>query len=92
MLTSKKGISAMKVQRVMGFGATRRLGTCATASAASQDKEFRKLMGIVEVDETFIGGKVVNRHRRKRGRRKQDGTLKIAWSVRSSARATSWRE
>ena len=31
------------------------------------DEEFRKLMGIVEVDETFIGGKRGNRHKDKKG-------------------------
>ena len=33
MLTSKKGISARQIHRYMGFGATRRLGMFATASA-----------------------------------------------------------
>ena len=33
MTTSKKGISARQIHRYMGFGPTRRLGTCATASA-----------------------------------------------------------
>ena len=33
MLTSKKGMSACKSMRIMGFGSTKRPGTCATASA-----------------------------------------------------------
>ncbi len=68
MLTSKKGISARQVHRYMGFGS---YGTawymCHRIRTALVDKEFQKLMGIVEVDETFIGGKWYNKHKDKRG-------------------------
>jgi hypothetical protein len=37
---------------------------CHRVRAGLQDKDFRKLMGIVEVDETFVGGKAKNRHDR----------------------------
>ncbi len=68
MLTAKKGISAMQVQRHMGFGSYKTAWyVCHRIRTALQDKEFRKLMGIVEVDETFIGGKGHNRHKSKRG-------------------------
>jgi transposase-like protein/ribosomal protein L37AE/L43A len=66
MLTSKKGISALQVQRVMGFGS---YGTahsmCHKIRAALVEPEV-KLGGIVEVDETFVGGKAKNRHWYKR--------------------------
>jgi hypothetical protein len=66
MLTSKKGMSARQVWRYMGFGSLKTAWyMCHRIRAALQDKEFKKLMGIVEVDETFIGGKAYN----KRGRR-----------------------
>lgn len=69
MLGAKKGISALQIQRHMGFGSYKTAWyVCHRIRAALQDKEFRKLMGIVEVDETFIGGKKSNRHKSKRGK------------------------
>src|SRR5579863_4812526 len=58
MLTSKKGISARQIHRFMGFGSYKTAWyVCHRVRAALQDKDFRKLMGIVEVDETYYGGK-----------------------------------
>lgn len=57
MLTSKKGVSALEVHRVIGTGSYRTAwNMCHRIRAALIDKEFRKLMGIVEADETYIGG------------------------------------
>jgi hypothetical protein len=68
MLTSKKGISSLQIMRVMGFGSYKTaLYMTHRVRAALVDKEFHKLMGIVEVDETFVGGKAKNRHWDKRG-------------------------
>ena len=58
MLTSKKGMSARQIHRYMGFGSYKTAWyVCHRVRAALQDKDFRKLMGIVEVDETYFGGK-----------------------------------
>ncbi|HXS06180.1 MAG TPA: IS1595 family transposase [Rhizomicrobium sp.] len=63
MLTGKKGISALQVQRQLGFGSYRTAWyMCHRVRAGLANEEFRKLMGIVEVDETYIGGDDGNRH------------------------------
>lgn len=68
MLTSKKGMSALQIMRYMGFGSYKTAWyMCHRVRAALQDKEFNKLMGIVEVDETFVGGKAYNKHGRRGG-------------------------
>ena len=66
MLASKKSMSALQIQRMLGFGS---YGTahsmCHKIRAALIEPEA-KLGGIVEVDETYIGGKWYNKHRNKR--------------------------
>ena len=58
MLTSKKGISARQIHRYMGFGSYKTAWyMCHRIRAALADNEFKQLIGIVAVDECFIGGK-----------------------------------
>jgi transposase-like protein len=66
MLASKKGMSALQIQRFMGFGSynTAHL-MCHKIRAALIQPEI-KLGGIVEMDETWIGGKDRNKHWKKR--------------------------
>jgi hypothetical protein len=48
----------LQVYRVMGFGSYKTAWyMCHRVRAALMNEEFRKLIGVVEVDETFIGGK-----------------------------------
>ncbi len=63
ILTSKKGISAMQIHRMIGSGSYRTAWfMCHRLRAGLANEGFKQLMGIVEVDETGIDGKDKNRH------------------------------
>lgn len=74
MLTSKKGVSAMQIMRVMGFGSYKTAHyMCHRIRVALVEMDMDKLGGIVEVDETYVGGKAGNRHVGKRGHNHKHG-------------------
>jgi transposase-like protein len=79
LLCSKKGMSALQIQRMMGFGSYETaLSMCHKIRAALTAPQ-EKLGGIVEVDETWVGGKDYNRHwRKKSGGRGGRGSGKTA--------------
>jgi transposase-like protein len=83
MLTSKKGISALQVMRVMGFGSYKTAHyMCHRVRAGLANEDFRKLMGIVEVDETYIGGDDNNRHwDKKKGRSWHESKFAVIGAV-----------
>ncbi len=67
MCQSKKGMSALQIHRMIGSGSYETAWyMCQRIRAAMQDSDFPKLMGKVEADETFIGGKDRNRHKGKK--------------------------
>jgi transposase-like protein len=57
MIESKKGISACQVQRTVEVSYKTAWFLCHRIRAAMREVSVEKLKGIVEVDETFIGGK-----------------------------------
>lgn len=83
MLTSKKGVSALQVQRVMGFGSYRTAWyMCHRVRAGLAKEDFRKLIGVVEVDETYIGGDDDNRHfGKKHGRKWREAKFAVIGAV-----------
>jgi transposase-like protein len=63
MTQSKKGISALQIHRQVGSGDYRTAWyLCHRIRAAMKDQDIAKLLGVVEVDETYLGGSDKNRH------------------------------
>jgi ISXO2 transposase-like protein/transposase-like zinc ribbon protein len=83
MLASKKGMSALQIQRLMGFGSYETAHSMCHKIRASLIAPEEKLGGIVEVDETWIGGKDKNRHwsKRSRGNRRFSNKTPIIGAV-----------
>jgi hypothetical protein len=69
IFNSKKGVSALQIQRQIGSGSYETAWyMCMRLRASMRDPDFRQLMGIVEIDEMFIDGKDKNRHWNKKSR------------------------
>lgn len=63
MLTSKKGMSARQIHRYMGFGSYKTAWyMCHRIRSALHQRDFGQLGGVVELDETWVGGKDRNKH------------------------------
>lgn len=71
---SKNGISSHELGRALGVTQKSTWFMLHRIRLAMQSGTFSKLSGIVEVDETFIGGKARNMNARTRARRNLGGT------------------
>lgn len=71
MCSSKKGISALQLQRNLSLGSYKTAWFMAhrIRFAMTQEPLFSKLKGTVEADETWIGGKSKNMHLKERKKR-----------------------
>jgi transposase-like protein len=73
MLNAKKGLSAKQMQRDLGVGYQTAWYLCHRIRKAMEEGDLPKFTGVVEVDETYVGGKARNMHADVR-RRKITGT------------------
>lgn len=63
MIESKKGISALQLKRTLNVAYRTAWYLCHRIRAAMEDAYPMPLRGIVEIDETFVGGKVKGKGR-----------------------------
>jgi transposase-like protein len=68
MLTSKKGMSSLQIYRYMGFGSYKTAWLMCHKVRTALIEDMEKLGGIVEIDETYVGGSDKNRHWDKKSR------------------------
>jgi transposase-like protein len=69
---SKNGISSHELARALGITQKSAWFMLQRIRLAMQTGSFAKLSGVVEVDETYIGGKARNMHKRERLRRQRE--------------------
>jgi len=71
MSEAKKGVSALQLKRTLGVAYQTAWYLCHRIRAAVADADTTPLCGTVECDETFIGGKAKNMHKKDRERKIQ---------------------
>lgn len=67
MVESRKGVSANQIKRTLDISYKTAWYLCHRIRSAMNDVTMEKLKGVVEVDETFVGGKVEGKGRGYKG-------------------------
>jgi len=90
---SKKGVSALQLKRILGIGGYKTAWyLCHRIRSAMQETHKELLRGIVEIDETYIGGKPrINRPRHEKqvviGIRVRGGELRLIRAKEATSKA-----
>ena len=93
MLESRKGMSANQLKRTLDVSYKTAWYLCHRIRKAMQDASAELLMGVVEVDETYVGGKVKGKGRGYRGNKAiAMGALERGGEVRLQTVKTSDRK
>ncbi|HEV2716453.1 MAG TPA: IS1595 family transposase [Terriglobales bacterium] len=75
LANAKNGISSYEVGRALGVTQKTAWFMLHRIRLAMQTRSFRKLRGVVEADEAFIGGRAKNMHKEKRRRLRGTGGM-----------------
>jgi len=82
VIESKKGISACQVQRTLRITYKTAWFLCHRIRAAMREVQAEKLKGIVEIDETFIGGRVRGKFGNRRNKTAVIGAVERGGQIR----------
>jgi hypothetical protein len=90
LVTARKGISSMQLAKEIGITQKSAWFVLHRLREACGGKDLSKLKGIIEIDETFVGGIEKNKHESKSESRSRNCRQDCgSWSTRSPRRIRS---